>query len=242
MVVHMARARFIVPSLPAAGGRLVLPEAEAVHARARRLDDGDPVLLIDGSGAEADGVIVSRGREGMSVEIAAVRAAAPAGPPVWLGVAAVRPERVAWIAEKAGELAVSVLALVQTERTQTFRAAPGGLARLERLVREAAKQSGAARWPSCEGPIDFSAAISGASGQARLFVDFAGEPFPASLSAESATILVGPEGGWTEAERAAAGAAGWRGVRLPAGTLRTETAAVAAVVLALAALGRSRHD
>ena len=52
------------------------------------------------------------------------------------------------------------------------------------------------------------------------------------------TVLVGREGGGTDAERDAARAAGWLGAALPAGKLRAETAAIAALVLARAALGR----
>lgn len=237
-----ARFRFIVPRLPAAGARLALPEGEAVHARARRLAVGDPVLLFDGSGAEAEAEIVSVGREETFVTITAVRAASVSGPSVWLGVSAVRPERVSWLAEKSGELAVDTLSLVRSERTQAFRAAPNALSRLERLVREAAKQSGSLRWPTCEGPVDFASALATAPGEIRLFVDFTGEPIPASLSAGSVAVLVGPEGGWTDSERAEAASAGWRVVALPAGTLRSETAAVAAVVLVRAALARAAGD
>jgi 16S rRNA (uracil1498-N3)-methyltransferase len=61
---------------------------------------------------------------------------------------------------------------------------------------------------------------------------------PARLAARSAAILVGPEGGWTEPERDAARRADWSVVCLPAATLRTETAAIAAVILARAAMGR----
>jgi 16S rRNA (uracil1498-N3)-methyltransferase len=215
-----------------------LSESETGHARARRLSAGDAVLLVDGSGREAEGEILGLAGGTAEILVKEVRPALPSGPAVWLGVAAVRPERIAWIAEKAGELAVETLALVRSERAQAFRAGPAVLARLERLVREAAKQSGSARWPSCEGPIDLDAALVSAPGDARIFLDFEGDPFPAALSASSAAILVGPEGGWTDSERDAAARAGWRSLSLPAGKLRTETAAVAAVVLALAAIKR----
>ena len=212
---------------------------------------GDQVVLIDGSGAEADGEIASLDRSGAEVSVLAVRPAGDPGPAIWLGVCAVRAERIAWIAEKAGELAVATLALVRSERTQAFRAADGAPERLERLAREAAKQSGGTRWPRCEGPIDFARAlepggagaegvggVEGAEGKARFFFDASGAAFPVSLAGGAASILIGPEGGWTEGERAAAAAAGWTAVRLPAATLRTETAAVAAVVLTRAALER----
>jgi 16S rRNA (uracil1498-N3)-methyltransferase len=54
-------------------------------------------------------------------------------------------------------------------------------------------------------------------------------------------LLVGPEGGWSDAEVAAARDFGWLATSLPAGKLRAETAAVAALTLTRAALARIPH-
>lgn len=240
-MLSVARARFVVPAVPAAGERVALPPSEAAHARARRLRPGDGVLLVDGTGAQGEGELTSAGKK-IEVLVTA-RADAPPDPcRIWLGVAAVRGERLAWIAEKAGELGVSTLVLVRSERTQAERAADAVRDRIERLVREAAKQSGAARWPACLGPVSFEEAIAAAPSPpsaARLFVDFSGEPFPARLPAGACALLVGPEGGWTDAEREAAKSSGWTAVALPAATLRAETAVVASLALARAAMLRS---
>jgi 16S rRNA (uracil1498-N3)-methyltransferase len=235
----MARTRFVVPRLPAARERVALPEAEVAHSRARRLAVGDPVVLMDGSGGEADATITRVSRGAAEVVVETVRAPLPPGPAIWLGVAAVKSDRLAWIAEKSAELEVATLAVVRSERTQAFRAGPATLDRVRRLVREGAKQSGSARWPACEGPLALADALAEVTAASRLFVDFSGEPVPASLPAGAAAILVGPEGGWSDAEREEAARAAWRAVRLPAATtLRTETAAIAAVVLVRAALDR----
>lgn len=233
----MPPPRFVVPSLPAAGESIRLARAEADHARSRRLSAGDPVVLIDGSGAEADGRIEGAGPSGLAVAVSAVRAAAESGPEIRLAVAGIRPERMSWAAEKAAELGVARLTLVRTERTQTFRAGRETLARLERLVREAAKQSGASRWPRCDGPAEFAAVLEDPAG-IRLFLDASGDSFPVTLTGSAVALLVGPEGGWTESELAAAARAGWSAVALPAATLRAETAVLAAVVLTRAALAR----
>jgi 16S rRNA (uracil1498-N3)-methyltransferase len=170
--------------------------------------------------------------------VLAVRPANDRDARVWLGVCAVRPDRLAWVAEKAGELGVARLAIVRSERTQAFRGGPGTVARLDRLAREAAKQSGATRWMQCEGPLDLAAALSTAPGAVRAVIDFSGEDFPRSGVPDSAALLIGPEGGWTPAELEASRAAGWRALRLPTPTLRAETAAIAAVVLAIAGMER----
>ncbi len=238
MGVRVSRPRFIVPVLPPIGERVPLPEEERAHARSRRLAPGDAVVLIDGTGAEADAEIVSAAGGQVLVSVSDIRL--PGEPPVeiWLGVAAVRSERLSWLAEKAGELGVARLAVVQSERAQSFRASSPVVARLDRLAREAAKQSGSARWMRCEGPVPLSQALASAPGAFRAVVDFSGEPFTSEGIFQSAALLVGPEGGWTPGELESARSAGWRTVRLPTPTLRTETAAIAAVVLARAAIER----
>jgi 16S rRNA (uracil1498-N3)-methyltransferase len=160
---------------------------------------------------------------------------------VHLLIAAVRSERLSWIVEKATELGASRVTLVVSERTQSFRARAAIAERLSRVAREAAKQSEAARWPAIEGPLSLSEVLPAETSSMRLILDPSGEPFPATLAAEPAALLVGPEGGWTDRELAAAVGAGWRAVSVAAGKLRAETAAVAGLALARAALARVPH-
>ncbi|MGE5413432.1 MAG: RsmE family RNA methyltransferase [Syntrophomonadaceae bacterium] len=238
-----ARARLVVEALPGAGNSCRIAGEEAAHARARRLRAGQGVVLVDGSGREALGRIVRVSRAGVEVFVEEIRrGAAPAHPPIHLLVAAVRPERLSWIAEKATELGAARVTLVASERTQRFRARDAIAERLARIVREAAKQAEAARWPEVAGPLPLSEALRAEEGSAtRLILDPSGEPFPASLPAEPTALLVGPEGGWSDAELDAALGAGWIAVSLAAGKLRAETAAVAALALARTALARVAH-
>jgi 16S rRNA (uracil1498-N3)-methyltransferase len=157
-----------------------------------------------------------------------------------LYVAGVRPDRLAWIAEKATELAVSRIVLLRAQRTQAFRAGEDLRDRLERVARAAAKQCGAARWPAIAGPLPASEALAPETAAHRLLLDPEGGPFPRTLEDGALALAVGPEGGWTAAEIRSAQACGWTATSLPAGPLRTETAAVAGLVLARAALERPR--
>jgi 16S rRNA (uracil1498-N3)-methyltransferase len=234
----LPRARLLIAPLPAAGQKAPLSKGEAAHARARRLRPGDPVVLFDGSGAEALGVVTVLGRSRAEVLVEGLLPTRDTGSGVALLVAGLRAERLAWLTEKATELSADRLTLVATERTQSFRASREVLERLERVAREAAKQCEAARWPSISGPIPFAAALLEDSASQRLFLDAEGETFPSTLAARPVVLLVGPEGGWTDAERGAARAQGWTAAALPAGKLRAETAAIVAIVLARAALGR----
>ncbi len=237
-----ARARLVVDALPETAGICRIAGEEAAHAKARRLRPGDAVVLVDGSGREAHGRVVRFSRGVLEAAFDAVRAAErPPHPPVHLLVAAVRSERLAWIAEKATELGASRLTLVVTERTQSFRARDAVAARLSRVVREAAKQTESARWPAVEGPRPLPDVLRAETSSTRLILDPSGEPFPPTLAAAPVALLVGPEGGWTERELADALSAGWLAVSLAAGKLRAETAAVAGLALARSALARLPH-
>lgn len=239
MDVRLSQANLIVSRLARAGESLRLSPEELAHARARRLRRGDPVALWDGSGACALGVLTRLDRSIGQVTVEAVEPAIETGPALSLYVAGVRAGRLSWIAEKATEFGASQLTLVRSQRTQAFRAAAGLVARLERVVREAAKQCESPRWPRIVGPISLGQVLRKPDGSHRLVLDSEGGPFPSRLSIGPAALLVGPEGGWSESERQAAQKSGWSLVTLPAGKLRTETAAVAALALTLAALART---
>lgn len=195
------------------------------------------MVLLDGSGREGLGRIARIGKRRLEVAIETVRyASPPEGPPVTLYVAGLRIERLAWIAEKATELGAVHLGIVRTARAQSFRvAAP--LARLERIVREAAKQSALSCWPQVSGALSLEEALAAPAAQ-RLLLDRGGVPFPSRLERRPLALLVGPEGGWVPEEVARARERGWSRVALPAGQLRAETAAIAGLVLAQAALAR----
>lgn len=242
MGVPVAPPRLIVGRLPGAGESCRIAGQEAAHARARRLSPGSAVVLVDGSGAEAFGRIERAEREILDVRVEAVwAAAADSLPPIHLLVAALRVERLSWIAEKATELGAKRLTLVESDRTQSYRASEALPARLERVVREAAKQAERARWPEVAGPRPFSAALREETCVHRFLLDPRGEAFPDRLRSGSVALLIGPEGGWSDAEHAAALQSGWAVVSLAAGKLRAETAAVGALVLARTALARIPH-
>jgi len=241
MGMRLPRSRFVVSPLPCAGETARLSPEETAHARARRLRPGDPVVLLDGSGREAEALLTNLDRDGGEVAVERILPASDPVAPVALFVAGLRVERLAWLAEKATELFAESVTLVASARTQSFRGSAAARERLDRVAREAAKQCEAARWPRIEGPLPLERALSERPASHRLFLDTEGEVFPSELSARAVTLLVGPEGGWTPAERETASLQGWSLVALPAGNLRAETAAVCALILARAALAAGRR-
>ena len=236
-----SRARLIVGRCAAPGTETELSREEAAHARARRLARGQTVTLIDGTGTEARGILLRLTGGGGRVLVEEILPPRRSPPRITLLVAGLKPERLSWIAEKATELEAAVLTVVSTDRTQRFRASAGFVERLTRVAREAAKQCGRATWPSISGPRELADVLSEEAEGTRLFLDPQARTFPSLLEAPLA-MLIGPEGGWTGPERDAARDAGWTPAALPGGVLRAETAAIAALVLARAALETGKRE
>ena len=238
MDVRDPRARLIVAAFPDPGGTVRLSPEEAAHANARRLRVGDPVLLSDGSGRSALSEIVRRSGGEVVARVEEIVSTPSGSTPVSLYLAGLRPERLAWAVEKATELGAARVAVVVSDRTQSFRASAGLLPRLDRIARESSKQCGRPDWPVVAGPVDLSSVLESERSRHRLFLDFGGNRFPRRLATASSALLIGPEGGWTDSERSDASDRGWTIVSLPAGTLRAETAAIGALTLLRAAMER----
>jgi len=154
-------------------------------------------------------------------------------------------ERFEWLLEKATELGISEVTPVQTERSEKGleQAALKRLDRWNRIAREASEQSRRMCLPNIEPPIGLADALRNAEGH-RYALEEAGAPpilsaFPeARQPGDRIALLVGPEGGWTDRERAAIASAGWTAVSLGHEILRAETAAVAALAIVNAAWAR----
>lgn len=160
--------------------------------------------------------------------------------PVELCVAVGNRTHALWLVEKAAELGVSRLQLVETERSRSVADAgrsAGFLEKAERRALSAMKQSGGAWALLIEPPVDLSEWLRdpGPAG-AGVLLDPEGTPLDLALSTwdgrASLSILVGPEGGLSPGEREACIDAGLRPAWLAPAVLRFETAAVAALAVA----------
>ncbi len=184
--------------------------------RSRRLRPGDEVVCADGRGRWR------RCRLAATVEpvgdIAQVEAPAPA---LTVGFALVKGTRPELIVAKLTELGIERIVPVQADRSVVRwdrERAEGHLVRLRRVVREAAMQSRRAWLPEVA-PLATVAALAEAAPPGTLaLADPDGDP----PTLERPTVLVGPEGGWTDGERAAVAAR----VGLNPQILRVETAAI----------------
>jgi 16S rRNA (uracil1498-N3)-methyltransferase len=232
---------FLLDPLPAAGqARLEGPEGRHA-ATVKRLRPGEAVLLSDGRGGLAHAVVDAAGRDTVDLTITGRADADPPTPRVLLAQALVKGDR--------GELAVELATEAGVDGILPWRAArcvarweegPRGekaLARWRSTVREAAKQARRPWLPAVEEPVTTAALARrvAAVDLAVVLHEAASERLTdVSLPPLGDLLLVvGPEGGVTDAEIDALVAAGARPVRLGPEVLRASTAAA----VALGALG-----
>jgi 16S rRNA (uracil1498-N3)-methyltransferase len=219
--------------------------------RARRMTVGERLRVVDGAGRARWGEVVGVGRNSALVALGEPAAANEPRLRLELLVATLRPERAAWLVEKATELGISAVRFLNTDRgPRSF--GEGTAARLRRVAGAAVEQCHRARCPEVTGPHPFAELARLAAAGRRWLLDPAApvsgfdlsasppSPPPSLLSVES--LLVGPEGGWSPAEAKALAAAGWQRVSLGPRTLRIETAALAGAALLLLPARRSEDE
>jgi len=147
--------------------------------------------------------------------------------------ALVKFDRFEWVIEKCSELGVAELVPVVAARTDVGldRAALKRHSRWSRICAESGQQCRRVRPMDIGRCVQFTDAV-GRNSDVRLFLDEAGgKPLLRSVPYrfERVSLLLGPEGGWTDLEREHARSAGWTSVTLGESIMRAETAAVAAV-------------
>jgi 16S rRNA (uracil1498-N3)-methyltransferase len=203
----------------------ILDPADRHHLeRVLRLAPGDAVMATDGAGRRRP---CRLGRGGAVAVAGDVVEEPTATPPLTIAFAVTKGERPELTVQKLTELGIDRIVPLRTARGvarwEGERAARR-VARLRRVAREAAMQSERAFLPEVAALTSFAeaAALPGA-----VLAERGGEP----LSLACPTVLVGPEGGWSEDELAAAEGR----VGLGGPVLRAETAAIAAAAI-LAAL------
>ena len=193
--------------------------------RARRLAEDAVVRLVDGEGAARFG-------RALTIEASAARFAlgedAPTHEPtryVELMAPVPKASRLSWMVEKATEIGVSAIRLIHSERAPR-KVGVGTLERLGRVAVAAVEQSHRSVVPLVSGVHPFSELPDlMASISERWFLQ-PGAVSPVATSAVArASLLVGPEGGWTAGEVEQMAAWGCRAMGLGPTVLRIETAA-----------------
>jgi 16S rRNA (uracil1498-N3)-methyltransferase len=245
-------ARFHAPDVQATGDLAALPDDEAQHlTRVLRLKVGDAVRVFNGRGGEFEAIIDRAGRNGVAVRAGAPREAArEARVSLTLAQAVLKGDKMDDVVRDAVMVGVAAIQPVVATRSEVTRAALERGKRRERWRRVAvssAKQCGRAVVPAIFEPLSFemlaqTVAAARLPGPALMLVEPGASLEQVALGdidpapPRDATLVIGPEGGWT-ADEIAAAAGLCRLLTLGGRTIRADAMATVAIAALFARWG-----
>ena len=234
--------RLFVRDRLAEGAQVQLDGSQANYlGNVLRMTEGGELLLFDGESGEWLARIADAGKKRMTLAIESRTRESEEIPDVWLAFAPVKRTQTDWLVEKATELGVAKLIPVITHRTVVERVKHE---RLQSIAIEAAEQCGRTRLPEIAEPVSLAHFLGGDHGDRTLYFadENGGEPAAQAFKPGPATILTGPEGGFTDDERARVRTSP-EAVPISLGPriLRAETAALAALAVFMTVAGDWRQ-
>jgi len=235
------RPRFYAPDMTADSAVVTLPDDEAAHViRVLRLGPGDAVHVLDGRGLLREAQVASASKAGVTLDLgAAIPAAIESRVRVTLAQALLKGDKMDDVvrdAAMAGAFAIQPIVTGHTEPA-VIRAAERRHDRWQAIAIGSAKQSGRAVIPTIAEPLPLANVLSRTADARIVFVE-PSAPGPAGFLAPSAatpvtaTLFVGPEGGWSPDELQAFSAAQVMRVTMPGPTWRADAIGLIAIVLA----------
>lgn len=226
------------------GANIALPEAVAHHVHVVRLQPGDTLFLFDGLGGEYRAELVSVEKRRATAAVVA-HDAREVELPYQVTLAQALPEgtKMDWIIEKAVELGVSRIQPLAAKRCVVKLSAERAGKKQEHwqaVIVAACEQSGRNRLAALGELCDFERWIGGDMSGCILLTPRATESlaqWTRARPAQAVTLMIGPEGGYTQQEEDAAIAKGAIALSMGPRILRTETAGLAALSAINAAWG-----
>jgi len=232
----MARRRFFVDRIKSDRASLHGPDAHHL-ARVLRAEPGQQYEITDGESLCLAEIVSADPRV---VEFRVVDSLDPgqALPPLVVLAALIKFDRFEWMIEKVTELGVKAVVPVAAARTEhgLLQAAAKRVERWRKIARESSQQSRRVRVPEVRDAVALAAALR-LSYSLKIALDE--EPGGKSLLDRARNwgrngdlaISIGPEGGWTDGERASMRESGWVTASLGPTIVRAETAAIAAAAI-----------
>lgn len=216
--------------------RLTLdPDRSHYLCRVLRQRRGDHVLLFCGDGDGYDARIDNADPRACDVYVGAVITREPVpGLRLHLAQAMIKGDRLDFVLQKSTELGVTDIWLVETERTEVHIEGTRVTRRethWHRIIESAAEQCGRLRLPTLHAPTRLAALLADRPAAQTFLLDPGSPPIDAAPTLSDTLLLVGPEGGFSDAERAAALNAGARSMGLGRLVLRADTAPLAALAI-----------
>jgi 16S rRNA (uracil1498-N3)-methyltransferase len=233
--------RLIVPEIRP--GPNILPQDQAHHARdVLRLRVGFELELFTAAGDTASGTIVEATPQRVVVSVAQVNAASTDRFELTIASAVPKGARADWMIEKLSELGVAHFVPLITARSVVHPEGKNKLERWRRLAEESAKQSKRTGVMTIDPPAPLTNALDQIAHAAYLSTT-ADARSPSSIlhpPSSSLTVLVGPEGGWSDDEIRLFESRHLTAITMGGTILRVETAAIAAAAV-VAALRTEKH-
>lgn len=231
----MRLSRFYIAQ-PLTTGTVTLPESSAHYiSRVLRMQAGDALQLFDGSGQEFLGRLTEVGKKTVTVELESSQPGQPDSPlHVHLGQVLSRGERMDWAIQKATELGVTEITPLFSERCEVRLNTERMQKRLEhwrQIAISACEQCGRSSVPVIHAPIAVEQWQHTVEADLKLVLHPTASPLASHARPASIALLIGPEGGLSDAEVSAAQHAGFHAACFGPRVLRTETAPVVALSL-----------
>ena len=229
--------RFYCPQPMAVGEIITLPDPVAHHAWVVRLQPGAALTLFNGDGGEYSAELGELEKKRASARIVAfVPRACELPYAITLAQALPEAAKMDWIIEKAVEMGVAAIQPLAAQRCVvrlSGERAEKRQAHWQAVIVAASEQSGRNRLAQLAALDNFHAWIGRSDPHPRiLLTPRASQPLPnwaRGQAPQAVTLLIGPEGGYTEQEEDAAIAHGAIALSIGPRVLRTETAGIAAL-------------
>ena len=198
---------------------------------------GEEVEVFDRAGNAAKAVVESIERDRALIRTGEALPSRESPLAIHLAMAVIQLEKFELVLQKATELGVKTVIPLVSERVELRpERYSGKMDRWEKIVFEAVKQCGRTIVPKIEPPAAFADLIH-RSGEKILFDADAEPPTTTRQAPTDLTLLIGPEGGWSEDELRRAREQNVRFERLGPRRLRAETAAIAAIAVVASRFG-----
>lgn len=219
---------------------IALPETESHHiTRVMRVKSGDAIIIFNGCGRSWDAEIIDAGKRATARIIAARPAPEQAPARVTLAIGLLKGDAMDDVVRDATALGVSEIIPMVTSHVVVPKRARGdeAIERWHRVSVASAKQCGQVTLPLISDVSAFDDVLRRDISTKLMCVEPAlGGSDVSAIVSDAILILVGPEGGWSVDELAAARAAGCHTITLGPLTLRAELAPVVAITKVLASL------
>jgi len=234
---------FIIQDRISTSSVVTLPGQEAHHLRVMRLQRGDEIYITDGSGHRYRGQIKDMARAQVTIEILKkVNLSQKSRPKITLGQAIPRFNKLEFIIQKTTELGVDRICLLQTERSFLQKHKPlsqNRWQRWERIMTEAAKQSGRTDFPEIVPPHPLDHFLKSEPDAVIKICLWEGMDSERSIkdfikkikSPDSVSIIVGPEGSFSQKELDKIKASGYDLFSCGPRIMRVETASLTCMAI-----------